>query len=134
MQPPIQPPIPPPHGPYSPPPPSLKEERNWAMACHLSSLSAFLGVPFGNVIGPLIIWLMKKDQFPLVADQGKEAVNFGILLTIFYLLAGLTAFFLIGIPALCVLPFVHLYFAVVASMRASEGEAYRYPFNFPFVK
>ncbi|HEY0075363.1 MAG TPA: DUF4870 domain-containing protein [Abditibacteriaceae bacterium] len=113
--------------------PQEKIARNWAMACHLAGLSAYIGVPFGHIFGPLLIWLIKKDEIPFVNDQGREAVNFGITLTIFYIAAFLTALFLIGIPALLALPVVHLIIGIVAAMRASEGEVYRYPFNIRFI-
>lgn len=131
----MQPPIPSPQTPQSGPSldPQEKLARNWAMACHLAGLSAYIGVPFGHIFGPLLIWLIKKDEIPFVNDQGREAVNFGITLTIFYVAAFITAFFLIGIPALLALPVVHLVIGIIAAMRASEGETYRYPFNIRFI-
>ena len=53
-----------------------KDARNWAMICHLSALAAFLGIPFGNVFGPLTVWLIKKDEIPLVESEGKKVLNF----------------------------------------------------------
>jgi hypothetical protein len=131
----MQPPIPSPQTPLTGPSPDPQEKiaRNWAMACHLAGLSAYIGVPFGHIFGPLLIWLIKKDEIPFVNDQGREAVNFGITLTIFYVAAFITAFFLIGIPALLALPVVHLVIGIIAAMRASEGEVYRYPFNIRFI-
>lgn len=55
-----------------------KTERMWAMLCHLSSLCLYIGLPFGNLIAPLVIWFIQREKFPLVADQGKEVVNFQI--------------------------------------------------------
>jgi len=57
--------------------PTTKDDRTWAMLCHLSGLAGYV-VPFGNIFGPLIIWLIKRDQSWFVDDQGKEALNFQI--------------------------------------------------------
>jgi uncharacterized Tic20 family protein len=115
--------------------------RTMGMLCHLLALAGFL-VPFGNVIGPLVIWLMKKDESPFVNDQGKESLNFQITLTlatiVLGILAGITVCIGIG---LLLLPLVGLAFVVVelvfvilASMAANKGEAYRYPFNIRLIK
>ncbi len=53
--------------------PDQKQERTWATFCHLSALVAFIGIPFGNVLGPLVIWLIKKNEMPLVQEEGKAA-------------------------------------------------------------
>jgi uncharacterized Tic20 family protein len=60
---------------------SNKDANLWAMLCHLSALVGFV-IPFGNIIAPLVIWTIKKDEFDLVNDQGKEAINFQISITI----------------------------------------------------
>jgi uncharacterized Tic20 family protein len=52
-----------------------KDARLWGMFCHLIAFSGYV-VPFGSVLGPLIIWLIKKDEMPFVDDQGKESLNF----------------------------------------------------------
>ncbi len=51
---------------------ATKEERTWAMVAHLSGFAVAVFPAFGNVIGPLIIWMLKKDTMPLVNDQAKE--------------------------------------------------------------
>ena len=53
-----------------------KDAKKWAMFTHLSALVGFIGVPFGTILGPLILWLMKKDDFDYVNQQGREALNF----------------------------------------------------------
>src|ERR1700680_445708 len=94
---PPQPQLPPPTMPVERPLPDRlqSEARTWAMLCHLSSISGFIGVPFGHIVGPLIVWLVKKDQFPLVDDQGKESLNFQISMTIYGIVAGVLCFVLI---------------------------------------
>ena len=65
-----------------------KDEKMWGMFCHLSALAGYIGIPFGNIIGPLIIWMVKKEQFKFVDDQGKESLNFQITITIAAFIAG----------------------------------------------
>ena len=112
---------------------SSKEERNWAMACHLASLAGFI-MPFGNILGPLIIWLIKKEEFPLVDDQGKEAVNFQITIFLAGLIGVLLLLVLIGFLVLPALAVYWLVFIVIAAMRANEGESYRYPYTLRLIK
>ena len=63
--------------------PVNKDERMWAMLCHLSALAGFV-VPFGSIIGPLIVWLIKRDEMPVVDVHGKKALNFQITMAIAY--------------------------------------------------
>ena len=110
-----------------------KAECNWAMACHLASLVGFI-IPFGNILGPLIIWVIKKEEFPLVGDQGKEAVNFQITVFLAGLIGALLIFVLIGFLVLFALAVYWLVFTVIAAMHASEGESYRYPYTLRLLK
>ncbi|MFC2087972.1 DUF4870 domain-containing protein [Calditrichota bacterium] len=108
--------------------PDNKDEKLWAMLCHLSALAGFV-FPFGNIIAPLIIWVVKKDEFLLVADQGKESLNFQISLTIYIIAAVVLIFVAIGIVLLPILGLFGLIMIVIASIKANEGEKYRYPFT-----
>lgn len=112
---------------------SNPESRMWAMIAHLSALSGFV-VPFGNIIGPLLVWLIKRDEMSFVADQGKEALNFNISMTIYMLVAGVLVFVLIGIPLLIVLAIAWLVLAILAGIKANDGVAYRYPLTLRLVK
>jgi uncharacterized Tic20 family protein len=112
---------------------SNPESRMWAMLAHLSALSGFV-IPFGNIIGPLIIWLVKRDEMSFVADQGKEALNFNISMTIYMMVSGVLVFVLIGIPLLIVLAIAWLVLAILAAVKANEGMAYRYPLIMRLVK
>ena len=103
MQSPYQPPIAPPSNPLPPgvaPQMSPAEERNWAVATHLASFSGYLGVPCGHVVGPLIIWLMKKDSSRFLDEVGKETVNYNISILIWFLVCLPFCLILIGIPFL----------------------------------
>ncbi|MCU0876340.1 MAG: DUF4870 domain-containing protein [Pirellulaceae bacterium] len=125
---------------FTPPLPELKpvmeptaDERQWALLAHLSGLIAsFLGGM--SFLGPLIVWLIKKDQSAFVADQAKEALNFQIAVTI-----ALVVSFAIG-AATCVgfllIPVVgigSLVFAIIAAMEANKGVVYRYPYTIRLV-
>jgi uncharacterized Tic20 family protein len=84
---------------------SPKTARNWAVAAHLSGLSLYLGVPFGNILGPLLIWLFEKDASPFVEAQAREALNFQLSMCIYSVSSVLLAFVLVGfllVPALFV--------------------------------
>ena len=121
------------------------EERQWAMFAHLSALLGGLVTSgwAGNIgffIGPLVIWLMKKDTMPFVNDQAKEALNFAITISIaFLVLMILTVMtFFVGavltVPLMLVIGVTALVFIIIAAMKANEGIAYRYPFALRLVK
>jgi uncharacterized Tic20 family protein len=89
---------------------------------------------FGHIIAPLVIWLIKKEELPLVDDQGKESLNFQISLTIYLVAAGLLSFVLIGISLLIALGIFGLVEVIIAAVRANEGERFRYPLNLRLIK
>lgn len=117
----------------TPPSTTAKDERLWAMFAHLSAFSGHL-IPFGHLIGPLIIWSMKKDEFPLVNDQGKESLNFQISSSIYFLIAGALCFVLIGFLILPVLWVAYVVLVIIAGIKANDGTAYRYPATIRFLK
>ncbi|MFQ5650854.1 MAG: DUF4870 domain-containing protein [bacterium] len=110
-----------------------KEERNWGMFCHLAALACWIGIPFGNIIGPLIIWLVKKDELPLVDTEGKESLNFQISITIYALGALVLCFILVGIPLLIAIAIAQVALVIVAAIKISNGESYKYPFTIRFL-
>jgi uncharacterized protein len=141
--PPIEPPPPVMSATSSPPPPSNPESqaRMWNMLCHLSALAGFIGVPFGNIIGPLIVWQIQKDKFPSVNIHGKAALNFQITMTIALFVAGIVAvvlsFLCVGyllIPLVVLIPLAGLVFTIIAGIKANNGEEYKYPCSIEFVK
>jgi hypothetical protein len=111
-----------------------KDERMWGMLCHLSALSVYLGIPFGNLVGPLVVWLMKKDEYAFVEESGKESLNFQIAMTIYVVLTIPLLFILIGFVLLVPLLIAHLVLVIVASIKSNEGVPYRYPFIFRLIK
>ena len=111
-----------------------KDEQNWAMLCHLAALAGFV-IPFGNVLGPLIIWLMKKDGMPIVDRQGKESLNFQITVSVAALVCIVLVFVLIGFPLLIVVGIGALVLTILAAIKVSNGDLdYRYPFSIRFIK
>jgi uncharacterized Tic20 family protein len=110
-----------------------REERLWAMAGHLAALAGF-ATAIGFVLGPLVVWAIRKDEYPLVDDQGKESLNFQISMLIYAVLLIPLVIVLIGIPLLVAWGVAELVLVVVASVRASNGERFRYPFTIRFVR
>lgn len=118
------------------------EESNWAVFCHLSALAGYLlpfSYPFscvilGNLIGPLIIWLLKKDSYPFVDQQGKEALNFQISISIYALAASALIVILVGIPLLIGLAVFNFVIIIVAAVKCKNGKAFRYPLNLRLLK
>jgi len=110
------------------------EAKTWAMLCHLGALAGFIGIPFGNIVGPLVFWLIKKDTFPLVDDQGKESLNFQISLTIYGIASAVLIIVLIGFLLLPAVLIFGLVMVIMGSIAANKGERYRYPLCIRFIK
>ena len=110
-----------------------KDERTWAMLSHFSALCMFI-FPFGNILAPLIIWLIKKEEMSFVEDQAKEVLNFQISMTIYLLISGILCFILIGIPFVIGLVIFNLIITIIAGIKANDGKSYRYPINLRLIK
>lgn len=116
------------------------EEKQWALFTHLAALTGLFTGGVGNIVGPLIIWLIKKDTLKFVDDQGKEALNFNITL----LIVGVGLFLLtlvtfglgivITVPVGIVLGIAWFVLTIIATINASNGVAYRYPFTLRLIK
>ncbi len=109
------------------------DERNWGMYCHLAVFAGFL-IPLGNIIGPLVIWLLKKDQYAFVDFNGKEVLNFQITVLIALLVSWVLMFILIGFLLLPAVLVTTLVLTIIGLIKAANGEHHRYPFSFKFVK
>lgn len=138
----IPPPPPPAAPPPSDPPPSeppvaggpSAEQRQWAMFAHLSALLGLVTAGWACFLGPLVIWLVKKDTMPFVDDQAKEALNFNITVMIAGAICWILVFVLIGFLLLWALAIVWIVFTIIAAIKANEGVAYRYPFALRLIK
>jgi len=104
-----------------------KDERTWGMLSHLLALIGYIAIPFGNIIAPMVIWLVKKDESQFVADQAKESLNFQISLTIYAIASGILLFLLIGFLLLPIIYIGGIVLTIIATIKANEGQYYRYP-------
>ena len=107
--------------------------RNTAVAAHLSTFAGLV-VPFGSVIGPLAVWLTRRDRDPFIDQAGREALNFGISIAIYGVVALVAALMLVGIPLLIVGVIAWVVLASLAAAKASQGQSYRYPLTMRFVR
>lgn len=118
----------------SAPPPTVgyagapsQEEKNMAM------LSYVLGIVTG-FLGPLIIWLMKKESMPFVNDQGKEILNFQITTALAWVVCIVLSFIVIGVFLMPVVGLLYLIFMIIGALKAKDGVAYRFPFAIRLLK
>lgn len=101
--------------------------------CNLAMLSHLLGI-FSGFIGPLVLWLVKRDEASFLADQSNEALNFQITVALAIVASVLLTLFLIGpflIPFILIANFI---FCIIAAVAASKGKRYRYPLALRLVK
>jgi uncharacterized Tic20 family protein len=110
-----------------------QDERTWGMVAHLAALAFFI-MPFGNILGPFVVFLAKRDHSAFVAAHAKEALNFNITFLIGALACLLLLQFSIGILFGAVLFIFWLVMTIIAALKANEGAAYRYPFTVRPVK
>jgi uncharacterized protein len=132
-----------------------KEQRNWGMFCHLAALAVFVPIiPFGNIVGPLVIWLWKRHEIPGVNEHGKAALNFHLSITIYLLAIGLLValpllfcsllfplILIIAIPiwialaiGASVMVIAEVILTIVAGLQASDGKHYRYPLTLDLIR
>ena len=108
--------------------------RTWNILCHASALlGVFLHFP-GHLLGPLIVWLAKRDDSPEIDAHGKESVNFQISMLIYNGIAVVFCLVLVGFAFLAVLWVLNAVFVIVASIHASDGKFYRYPMTIRFIQ
>ena len=130
----------PPFQPAPSPGAAESQARTWNMLCHLSALAGFI-IPFGNILGPLLIWQIKKNEIPSTDVHGKAALNFQITVTILVFAGAVGAIILsfIGIgvllfPLVFLVGLCGLIFAIIAGIKANNGQDYKYPYSFELVK
>lgn len=129
--------------PSAPPPVGFvpsSDERMWAMFGHLSALTGILTGGIGYIVGPLIVWQIKKDTMPFAASEAKEALNFNISWLLWMLILGGVTFvltiFVIGIlliPVLAILGIAWIVLSIIGGLKANEGKPYRYPLTVRFI-
>ena len=123
-------PVPPP-----PPAPSTSSDiRTWCVLCHAAALLGLFFHFLGHLLGPLIVWLVKRGDSPEVDAHGKESLNFQISMLIYDAVAAILCIVLIGIPLLIALWVLNTVLVIIASIQASEGKFYRYPITIRLIK
>ncbi len=117
-----------------------KEDRNLALFAHLGAMIVdLMSFAFGWIV-PLVIYVTKKDESPFVTDQAKEALNFRITIALIHFICGLSVLVTCGLAVFIALPIMGLVwvlalvFGIIASVKANDGERYRYPFCWRLVK
>lgn len=103
------------------------------MFCHLSAFAGYF-FPFGGIIGPIICWISRKDESEWVNANGKSSLNFQLSLLLYTVLAIPLCFIIVGIPILLALVLLEFICVIIASVRASKGEVYKYPLSIPFIQ
>ena len=118
-----------------PPAPSSSsaDVRTWHVLCHASALLGLFLHFLGHLLGPLIVWLVKRGDSPEIDAHGKESLNFQLSMLIYDAIAAILCIILIGIPILIALWIMNTVFVIIASIRASEGKFYRYPITIRFL-
>ena len=119
----------------SPPGGVSADEKQWGLFAHLSALASSLVTGVG-LLGPLVVWLIKKEESPFVDDQGKEALNFQINLLIHVIVLVVISLATCGFGALLFIPWVPYALAmpIIGGVRAHKGERYRYPLTWRIIK
>ncbi len=109
------------------------DARKWAALCHIVALSGLIYNGVGFVLGPLVVWLIKKDEFSFVEEQGKEAINFQITMIIAAVISLILTMVVVGLFLTIAVGIVMVVFPIIAAVKSSRGEHYRYPFTIRFI-
>ena len=123
---------------YPTPPPlpvnALVNVRTWTALCHASALlGVFLHFP-GHILGPLIVWLVKRGDSPEIDAHGKESLNFQISMLIYNAVSVVFCLILVGFVFLAILWVLNAVLVIIASIQASDGKFYRYPMTIRFIQ
>lgn len=110
-----------------------RDDRNMGLAVHLASFSGYL-IPFGSILGPLIVWLMKREEIAFVDSCGRNCLNFKISVMVYAIISMILMFIGIGFILLGVLAVFDIVVTIIAAMKASEGISYQYPLTIKFLK
>lgn len=103
-----------------------ESERLLAILAHIITV-------FSSFIGPLVIYLVKKDESPFVRQHASESLNFQLTLAIAYFIGFILMFVFIGVLLLPLIGLAHLVLVIVATIKASDNKLYRYPFTIRFI-
>ena len=135
--PPEQPKTPPPAADTPPPRPvndvTNAEANQWSMFIHLSQLANFL-VPLLGVVLPIVLWQVKKDEFPSSTAHAYVVINWLISALIYSIVSGILTIILIGFLGLLVVGILGIVFPIIGGIKANEGEIWEYPLTIRFLK
>ena len=130
--------------PPSTPPPAFapkSTDRTWVVLCHASALLGFFAPVAGHVLGPLIVWLVKRDESAEIDAHGKESLNFQISMFIYTSVLSVVCFILMFVligflllPLFAIIFVADIVLVIIASWKASEGTLYRYPLTIRLIK
>ncbi len=111
-----------------------REARKWAMVCHIISLVGLMGNGIGFFLGPLIVWLIKREDHPFIDRQGKEAVNFQLTMILAFLVSAILCLVVIGFLFIFILAVLIIVLPIIAAVKANEGKEFEYPFAIRFIR
>lgn len=97
----------------------------------LGILSHVLAI-FTWILGPLIIYLATQDKF--AKDNAREALNWQISITIYYIISFVLIIILVGILLMVALGVINLVFCILAAVKASDNQVWNYPLTIRFLK
>ncbi|MCE9679713.1 DUF4870 domain-containing protein [Shewanella sp. AS1] len=110
-----------------------RDDKNMGLAVHLASFSGYL-IPMGSILGPLIVWLMKRDEIAFVDACGRQCLNFKISMLVYVFISLILMFVGIGFLLLGFLAIFDIVVTIIAAIKATEGVCYRYPLSIQFFK
>jgi hypothetical protein len=111
-----------------------RDERTWAMLCHLGALAGMFVAGFGSIVIVLIIWLIKRESSPFIDQHGKESLNFQITILIAAVISMVLTIVFIGFLLLLIVAIVNIVLVIIAGLKANAGEPYRYPIAIRLIK
>ena len=117
----------------SPTPSTSSDVRTWCVLCHASALLGLFFHFLGHILGPLIVWLIKRGDSPEIDAHGKESINFQLSMLVYSLISAILCLILVGFVLLAILHIVNVVLVIIASIRASEGKFYHYPITIRFL-
>ncbi len=106
-----------------------REERQWNMFVHLSLLTGFV-IPFAGLVVPIVLWQLKKDEFPSVTAHAFVVFNWMINALIYAVICFVLTFFLIGVLGFLLLAVLSIVFPIIGGIKANDGELWEYPLTF----
>lgn len=109
---------------FEPVTPPTNDEKTLGLLAHIITVVS-------TFIGPLIIYLLKKDDSEFVTHHARESLNFQITM---FLVCAVLFISIIGILLVWVVGLVVLILVIIATIKASEGKLYKYPFTIRFIK